>query len=62
VQYHIPDVKEVRGIGLSLSKLEHADLGRGGIFSYLDSFYFLIFLIPKSDFSSGCDEQASLFL
>jgi hypothetical protein len=46
VQSHIPDVKEVRGIGLSLSKLEHADLGRGGIFSYLDSFFFLIFFIP----------------
>ncbi|CAD6338550.1 unnamed protein product [Miscanthus lutarioriparius] len=25
------DVKEVRGIGLSLSKLEHADLGRGAL-------------------------------
>jgi len=55
-------VKEVRGIGLSLSKLERADLGQEGIFSYLDSFYFLIFLIPKSDFSSGCDEQAALLL
>ena len=31
-------MKEVRGVGLAMSKLEHADLARGGIFSHLASF------------------------
>jgi hypothetical protein len=47
VQTHIPDVKEVRGVGLAMSKLEHADLARAGIFSHFAPFYLLInFYLP----------------
>jgi hypothetical protein len=31
----ILDVKEVRGVGLTMTKLERADLVRGGIFCYI---------------------------